>query len=138
MSEEVLVHEGRIAVPYAWSAGTVLTRFLKGLRDDKKILANRCPSCKKVYVPPKKTCGVCFTECADWREVGPKGTLLSFTQALDQKERPFYGLILLDGADTGLLHRLAPGEYRSGMAVEAVFAEARSGSILDISSFRPS
>lgn len=140
MSEEVLVHEGRIAVPYAWSAGEVLSRFLKALRDERKILANRCPGCRKVYVPPKKTCGTCFADCGDWLEVGPRGRLISFTQALYDDKRPIYGRILLDGADTGLLHFLSGaelGELRSGMAVEAVFAESRAGSILDISHFAP-
>ena len=145
MSDEVLVHESRIAVPYAWSAGSVLSRFLKALRDEKKILADRCPACRKVYVPPRNTCGTCFKDCEEWLEVGPRGRLISFTQAFYEspaqpRKNPIYGLIVLEGADTGLLHLLEGAElsrFRSGMTVEAVFAEERTGSILDISHFRP-
>ena len=54
---------------------------------------------------------------------------------------PFiYGIILLDGADTGLTHFLGevdPEDMRIGMRVEAVFQEEREGSILDIKYFRP-
>ena len=140
--EEILVHESRIAVPYSWSAGETGSRFLKALRDERKILANRCPACRRVFVPPCKSCGSCFQACEEWLEVGPRGTLLSFTQALYESPihpgpRPVYGLIRLDGADTAFLHRLEAGlaELRIGMTVEAVFAESRNASILDIDHF---
>lgn len=143
--EELLVHESRIQVPYRWSAGEAGSRFLKALRDDKKLLATRCPECRKAYMPPRKSCGTCFAACGEWLEVGPKGTLLSYTQALYEspahpRPRPLYGLIRLDGADTALLHLLGEAsleELSIGMRVEAVFAEARSGSILDLLHFRP-
>ncbi len=142
---EPLVHESRIAVPYAWSAGEVLSRFLKALRDERRILATRCPSCRTVYVPPRKTCGACFKACGEWLEVGPRGRLESFTQArydspAHPRPRPIYGLIRLDGADTGLFHILDATTLealRPGMTVEAVFAQDRKGSILDILYFRP-
>lgn len=144
-SSETLVYDSRIAVPYAWSAGTALSRFLKALRDDKKILASRCPSCSKTYCLPRRSCGTCFVEMTEWREVGPHGKLLSFTQALyDSKAhpvpRPLIGLIQLDGADTALLHRLADvhlAELKPGLIVSAVFSENRTGSIKDIAYFRP-
>ncbi|MBI4425684.1 MAG: Zn-ribbon domain-containing OB-fold protein [Elusimicrobia bacterium] len=142
---ETLARESRIQVPYAWSAGATLTRFLKGLRDSGRIEATRCPACAKAYVPPRRTCGICFADCAEWLAVGPQGTLLSFTQAAydspaHPRPRPCFGLIRLDGADTALLHLLGdfqPGELEAGRRVEAVFAEARSGSVLDIRHFRP-
>lgn len=140
-----LVHESRIQVPYSWSAGTVLTRFLRSLRDDGAILATRCPACRKVFAPPRRSCGTCFADCGEWLEVGPGGTLVSFTQALYESplhpgERPLFGLIRLDGADTSLLHRLGGAglaDLQPGMRVEPVFAEKRTGSILDIRHFRP-
>lgn len=143
--ENTLVHESRIQIPYAWSAGEVLSRFLKALRDEKKILATRCPSCRKAFVPPRKSCGTCFKPCAEWLEVGPRGTLLSFTQALydspvHPRPRPIYGLIRLDGADTDLPHLVGETsleKLRLGTTVEPVFAEKRSASILDILFFRP-
>jgi len=49
------------------------------------------------------------------------------------------GLIRLDGADTSLMHFIGEterGALRIGLRVAAVFAEARSGSILDIAYFK--
>src|SRR5947209_8741552 len=111
MSEEALVHHSRIAVPYAWSAGTTGTRFFKALAEEGRFLATRCPACRKVFLPPAKSCGRCLKDCEEWLEVGPGGVLLSFTQADYESPahpwpKPIYGLIRLDGADTALLHVL--------------------------------
>jgi hypothetical protein len=51
-----------------------------------------------------------------------------------------YGVVQLDGADTGFVHMLGevdPEQLRIGMRVQAVFKDERSGGILDIRYFRP-
>ncbi len=51
-----------------------------------------------------------------------------------------YGMILLDGASTGLVHLLGEVDFKeikTGMRVEAVFNEERVGDITDIRYFRP-
>lgn len=138
-----LVHESGIKVPYRWSAGETLSRFLTALRDEGKIMGLRCPACGLVYVPPRKTCGTCFAACSEWVQTGPGGVLETFTQALydspaHSAPRPVYGLIRLDGAGTSLLHLVeGPREkLRAGLRVEAVFAPQRTASILDILRFR--
>ena len=101
---ENIVYPGRIKVPYKWSVGETGSRFLVALRDDKEIWGTKCPSCNKVYVPPLKNCGECFTLTDEWVKVGSTGTLASFTvvhyaHAMQPVETPFaYGLIRLDGA----------------------------------------
>jgi uncharacterized OB-fold protein len=54
---------------------------------------------------------------------------------------PFaYGIILLDKANTGLVHLLGElnfDEIQSGGRVEAVFKDERTGDIMDIRYFRP-
>jgi uncharacterized OB-fold protein len=56
-------------------------------------------------------------------------------------EPPFvYAVVKLDGADTGLVHILGevkPEEVKEGMRVKAVFAEERTGKILDVKCFKP-
>jgi hypothetical protein len=56
-------------------------------------------------------------------------------------EPPFaYAVIRLDGADTGLVHLLGevkPEEIREGMRLKAVFAEERTGKMLDVKYFKP-
>ena len=77
--------------------------------------------------------------------MGPEGTLVAFTQArapspVHPVEQPIYGLILLSGAGTALLHLIGGsplGNLKTGMKLTPVFREERKGSILDIEYFRP-
>ena len=143
---ESLVYESRIKVPYTWSVGETGSRFLIGLRDHKKIFGTKCSKCDMVYLPPRKNCGQCFLENLEWVELGSQGTLITYTMvryessAMPMKPPFAYGIILLDGASTGMVHFLGevdPEEIKPGMRVEAVFKEERIGDILDIRYFRP-
>jgi uncharacterized OB-fold protein len=131
---------------YTYAAGPVRSRFLSELRDHKRIMGVKCHSCSRVYVPAKPTCPVCLSELHDWVKVGNSGTILTYTVVAQPfpnhtMATPFmYGIIQLDGADTGLTHFLGevdPEGLKIGMRVEAVFQEAREGSILDIKYFKP-
>jgi uncharacterized protein len=141
-----MIHHSRISVPYHWWAGDTASEFLVGLRDRQIIQGTCCPQCRKVYVPPRKTCPVCFVPMADWQTVGPEGRLLTFTvvrrqlAAMRKKVPVIVGLILLDRADTAMLHHIeaaAPDQVRIGMRLKAEFAARRSGSISEIVCFRP-
>jgi len=144
---EPIVLKGRIKVPYSWQAGETASFFLSELRDSKKIWGKRCPGCEKVLVPPRKSCPFCFVDAEQWVEVSTEGTVATFTivkrdTPVQPVKSPFaYGLIYLEGADTGLVHLLGevkPEAIREGMKVEAVFAQTRQGSLVDIAYFRPS
>jgi uncharacterized OB-fold protein len=146
-SQEILVMDGRIKVPYTWSAGEVGTSYLEAIRDEKKFLGTRCPECGIVYHVPRMHCPDCFTECERYVELVGEGELVTWTVArrhyrpLSPLEGLFgYGVIKLDGADTGFVHLLSEfeeGELESGGRVEAVFADEREGGILDVKYFRP-
>lgn len=123
------------------------SRFLAELRDHKKFLASRCPSCRRVYVPPRPLCGRCYAKMDEWVEVGPEGVLEAFTilrfpfidpETGERRPVPYgYGFVRLDGADTNLQHFLRVGEKppRIGMRVRPVFAEERRGTLRDILHF---
>jgi len=143
---EPLVYESQINIPYKWWAGETASTFLIALRDRKKILGTRCAACARVYVPPRKVCPTCFVENSEWVEVADQGTLLAYTvtrrqlAALPEQAPVSFGLIKLDGADTGLLHYLgevAPSDLRIGLRVQAEFAAQRTGTIRDIVYFKP-
>jgi uncharacterized OB-fold protein len=110
------------------------------------ILGSRCEACAYTYVPARLFCERCFAELAADVEVGPGGSLVSFTIAFvgvdgEPLEEPVtIGLVRLDGADAVLLHRvLDAGDepLEIGERVETVLAAERTGSILDIEGFRP-
>jgi uncharacterized OB-fold protein len=143
---EALTYSGKISVPYRWAVGETGSRFLVEIRDNKKIFGTSCPSCNVTFTPPRKVCPRCFQKKMDWKELARTGTLLTYTipnyrENFHPLKKPFaFGVIRLDGADTGLTHLLAefePGQLQKGLRVGAVFRDERKGSILDISFFKP-
>ena len=138
--------KGAIIMPFTYFPGATLSKFFTELRDKKKILAIKCPQCGKVYMPPRSTCAPCFAQMEEWVEVGPQGRLITFSEVkyslqVHPTRNPLvYGIIKLDGADTGFTHLISDAgsvEISSGMRVEAVFNEKQQGNILDIAYFRP-
>ncbi len=143
--EPMLVH-GKIILPYTHSAGRVGSRFLRELRDSKRILGIRCSACNRVYVPPRSTCTQCFAQLEEWVELDGRGTLITYSIVcyslpVHPVKAPFVlGIIQLDGADTGLIHMVGEADLENlsiGTRLEPVFKEVREGSILDIKYFRP-
>ena len=143
---DVWIYHGQIYIPNRYSAGAVGSRFLIEMRDKKRIMGTRCPTCNRVYVPARSICKDCFGQLDEWVEVSDKGTVLTYTvcnqpNPVQPVETPLvYGIIQLDGADTGLVHMLGevdPEQLRIGMRVQAVFKEQREASILDIKYFKP-
>ncbi len=128
------------------TVGAIGSKFLIGIRDSKKIMGIKCPSCKKVYVPPRLHCPTCCVKMDEWVELSGKGTLDTFTvvrykEPYQPKEPPIiYGVIKLDGADTGLPHIIGevdPNKVKIGMRLEPVLKDEREASLLDIDHFKP-
>jgi uncharacterized OB-fold protein len=143
---DVWLYHGQIYIPNTYSAGAVGSRFLIELRDKKRIMGTRCPTCNRVYVPARSVCKDCFGQLDEWVEVSDKGTLLTYTvchqsNPVQPVEPPIvYGIVQLDGADSGIVHMLGEVDFeqlRIGMRVQAVFKEKREASILDIKYFKP-
>ena len=133
-------------MPYRYAAGGTASRFFIELRDNQRIMGTRCAQCNRVYVPPRATCVRCFGKLDEWVELHGQGTLQSYTTVhyslpVHPLKPPFvYGIVLLDGADTGFTHFLGevePEEPRIGMRVKPIFKEQREGNILDIKYFKP-
>jgi uncharacterized OB-fold protein len=144
--EEVLISERNFDSIFSYTAGRTRSKFLTELRDHKKIIGSRCPNCGLVWVPPRATCVKCFASLNEFPEVGKTGVLKTYSSV--NNFQPFYpakppfiiGVIQLDGADNGLVHLLGEVEtkdLKTGLRVEAVFKEERTGSILDIKYFKP-
>ena len=145
---DVWLYHGQIYIPNTFSAGATGSRFLTTIRDKNKITGTRCKKCNRVYVPARSVCKDCFAQLKEWVEVSDKGTVLTYT--IDSESKPIhptdspviYGIIQLDGADTGFVHMIGgadPEQLRIGMRVQAVFKpkEERIGSVLDIKHFKP-
>ena len=131
--EDSYVVEGRMALPYTYFAGRVGSKFITTIRDQKKIMGVKCPTCNVVYLPPRQVCDKDFTDIRDkWVDVSNTGVVNNFTVVrYDDKHLPrkapfVLALIKLEGADTPFMHILeecAIEDVKIGMKVEAVFAK---------------
>jgi uncharacterized OB-fold protein len=150
--EEPLIIDGRWDIPYRHTAGRAATRFFRELKDNKRIVGVRCPSCRRVLVPPRGFCERCFVPVDEFVGVEDKGTLTTFTIVyahFTSLPPPPYcvGIIKLDGADTGLIHYVGGVDLQDmeaakkaisvGMRLQAVWRDEREGKITDIEYFRP-
>ncbi|MFD4139395.1 Zn-ribbon domain-containing OB-fold protein [Streptomyces sp. NPDC058572] len=116
---------------YTYSPGRATSAYLEALAE-RRIVGERCPSCHKVYVPPRGACPTCGVATTDQVEAGPRGTVTTFcivnikAKNLDIEVPYVYAHIALDGADLALHARIGGIPYdqvRMGLRVEPVWTE---------------
>jgi uncharacterized OB-fold protein len=132
---------------YVITPGEAPARFLRGILEGR-ILAERCPRCEKVYMPPRGSCATCAIPTREQVELSAKGTVTTFCVV----NLPFYGQaveipyvcasVVLDGADLPFFCLLAEcpvEDVRMGMRVEAVWCDPadRKPSLENIKYMRP-
>jgi len=153
--QELIVLKKTISLNEKFSTGPIMSKFLKGLKD-KKIFANKCPTCGRLQLPPREVCAECRVRAADFLEVGPKGEVrymdLVYYAMPDPltgvaRETPYGSInILLDGC-TGnetlphfirkdQLEKIQMGwNEKKGTRVRPVWEDNRIGDIWDIKYF---
>ncbi|MFJ9823147.1 Zn-ribbon domain-containing OB-fold protein [Streptomyces sp. NPDC101160] len=116
---------------YTYTPGRAQSAYLHALAD-RRTVGERCPSCAKVYVPPRGACPTCGVATTDKVEVGPRGTVTTYcivnikARNLDIEVPYVYAHIALDGAGLALHGRIAGIPYdqvRMGLRVEPVWTE---------------
>lgn len=149
MTERMIIESGEAKQPFNYAMGLYGSKFFKELRDNGVFLGVKCPKCEKVYIPPRKVCGKCFVEMTEFVEVGPEGSIGTFTilryafidpETGEQKPVPYgYGFIRFDGADTLFQHYIEiddESKLKIGARVRPVLEEERKGTIRDIRYFK--
>jgi uncharacterized OB-fold protein len=121
--------------------------FLRGLAEGR-LVAQRCPSCGKVYLPPRGACPTCGVPTTTEVELPDTGIVTTFCVV----NVPFVGQqvpvpyvaasVLIDGADIAIQHLILggePDEVRMGMRVRAVWKprEHWDTSMRNINHFEP-
>lgn len=136
-----------VRMEYTFTPGAASQRFLLGLAAGK-LMGQRCPKCRKVYVPPRGACPRCGVATRDEVEVADRGTVTTFcivrvpSENIDLELPYTAAQILLDGADIpffALIQECPWDQVRMGMRVEAVWRpEAEWGPTFEnIRHFRP-
>jgi uncharacterized OB-fold protein len=125
--------------------GTAQSRFLKGITE-RRILGERCPSCSKVYVPPRGSCPTCGVPTEEQVELAGTGIVTTFCVvnipfAGQAVECPYVSAsILLDGADIplfSLIQEIPFDQVRMGLRVEAVWDDELRPTLESIKYFKP-
>ncbi len=147
--EELLRLNQVISIPQRFATGPVMGKFLKAFKE-KKILANRCPCCKRLQLPPREVCAVCKVRADQWVAVGPGGVIvtpdITYYASPDplsgeSRETPYITAhFLLDGCrgHETLWHELVTDDFskvKRGVRVRPVWNEKRIGAITDIKYF---
>lgn len=109
MTSDLITIEGTWNFHYTYFAGETASQFFKELRVNQRIMGTRCPSCQRVLVPARAFCDACFQRTGEWVEVGPQGTLETFTiitAAFPGLPDPpvVLAYATLDNADTALVN----------------------------------
>jgi long-chain acyl-CoA synthetase len=144
--EELIRLSQIISIPQRFATGPVMGKFLKAFKE-KKILANKCPKCGRLQLPPREICAECRVRAIDWVEVGPEGVVTVYDIAYyaspdplsgETRETPYCSAhFLLDGCKghETLWHELNPSDIdrvKKGARVRPVWNEDRVGAITDI------
>jgi len=125
--------EHLVSLTYRERLTPSLNRFVDRILEGE-LIGHRCPSCARVYVPPKGYCPLCVltTSAEDEVQVSDRGILTGFTIITpvayygQQATDPFiYASVLLDGASTPVggqdITGLAHDQIHTGMRVRAVW-----------------
>jgi uncharacterized protein len=130
-----------IGFDYTRSLGPTLSRFVTGLAQ-RRILGAR-GSDGRVHVPPPEYDPVTAEPLTELVEVEHTGTVTTWCwqprplagQPLDH---PFaFAFVLLDGADTPMLHAVDAASVHTGMRVRARWAADLGNGVRDIECFAP-
>jgi uncharacterized protein len=146
-TEAVQLVRTPIALQVQHSASPQETKYLRSL-ELGQLIGQRCPTCRKVYIPPRGACPVDGGPTEEEVELPDRGIVTTFcivnVPFYGQKIKPPYvcAYILLDGADIAFLHLIldCPAEdVRMGLRVEAVWRPRAewTPSLANIDHFRP-
>ena len=145
--EPVAMMTAPVRLHYEHTASPEESRFLRGLADGR-LLAQRCPACGKVYIPPRGACPTDGVPTTDEVELPDRGIVTTFCVVNvdypgQRVSAPYVAAaVLLDGADIPFQHLILgcdPDEVRMGMRVRAEWKprEEWGTTLENIDHFRP-
>jgi len=145
--EPVAMMSAPVRLHYQHTASPEESRFLRGLADGR-LLAQRCPACGKVYIPPRGACPTDGVPTTDEVELPDRGIVTTFCVVNvdypgQRVSAPYVAAaVLLDGADIPFQHLILgcdPDEVRMGMRVRAEWKprEEWGTTLENIDHFRP-
>ncbi len=145
MSAPVTRFKSHVKYVFDVPAGPTVSAFLAAVAEGR-LFGQRCPSCAKVYVPPRVACPRCGDALSpEQLPVSDTGTVTSFCvvnvpyEGQTMKLPYVYASVVLDGADIPFPHLVdaEPGDVRMGLRVRAEWRETRGPTLESIRAFKP-
>ncbi len=149
---KVLTLHKKPNLKYAWDNGPAIDRYLAELKKGR-IIARKCNKCRRIMIPPRMFCELCWRPTDEWVYVEDTGVVNTFSicyvnwdaSRIKKGDKPHLPAVIeIDGASDGMgiLHVLGevePDKVKIGMKVKAVWKkpEEREGAITDILYFKP-
>jgi uncharacterized OB-fold protein len=137
-----------LTLDYKHSYGPYYGTLFDGVKSDRRVRGIKCSECRRVLLPPRAVCDVCYAPTSEWVDVPAVGTIQASSivhiEFVGQRLKPpyVYAEIILDGTSTRLIHMVGqvdPEEAKTlaapGARVQAVWSERRTGSLADIEYF---
>jgi len=127
MGDPIKVIKTPVHLDFQVLAGRDFARFLGAIAEGK-FVGRRCPSCKKVYVPPRGACPTCAVMMGEEVPVADVGCVTTFCivnvpyEGQVMKLPYVYASILLDGSDIPfphLIQGIEAKDVRMGLRVRA-------------------
>jgi uncharacterized OB-fold protein len=135
-------------MPASWYLSSYRYKFnithMKPMMDklkEKKLVANQCSGCNRVFFPPRLVCGKCFVVPDKWVDIRDTATVATYAIAFlkdengEVQERPMV-LVHHDGADTCSIAEVAEDievkDTYVGMPIKAHWREETTGGLMDI------
>ncbi len=149
---KVLTTKFKPNLAYAWDNGVAIGRYLAELKSGR-IVARTCYKCRRIMIPPRMFCELCFRPTDEWVFLKDTGTINTYSivhvnwdaSRRGPDEPPLIPAVIeIDGASKGMgiMHMLGevdPKDVSIGMKVKAVWKpeDERTGAITDILYFKP-
>lgn len=151
-SGKVFLTADSLDCAYAWDTGVAISRYLAELKKGK-LIGKECRACKRIMIPPRMFCELCFRPSGDWVYLQDSGVVNTYSicyvnwdaSRIKEGEKPYLPAVIeIDGATAGmgimhLLGEVEPEQIKIDMRVKAVWKpeSERTGSITDIKYFKP-
>tara|TARA_R110001592_G_scaffold110989_2_gene307718 strand:- start:4939 stop:5916 length:978 start_codon:yes stop_codon:yes gene_type:complete len=128
-NEPIIGVESPSYLTYNFTAGKATSLYLRSMKEGK-LVGQRCPKCRNVYIPPRGSCAACGVPTEEQVTLSNKATVESFTIVYipipGNPIKPPYVIanLVLDGANLSFLHLLSEcknEDVRIGMRVEALW-----------------
>lgn len=137
-----------MTLDYRHAYGQYYGTLFDGVKDGRRIRGVKCSECRRLLLPPRAVCDVCFAPTAEWVDVQAIGTVQASSvvhiEFIGQRLTPpyVYAEIVLDGTSTRLIHMvggvdpaMAQTAAAPGARVRAVWSDRHTGSLADIDHF---